>query len=94
MVRKGFALAGFLGLIGLSQLGCGPGYSEESAMIRCDQERTANASGCITDAAYQQCVSCYEECGGDCVRGDTCPGTYTCAGDDGAASSGSAGGSK
>jgi hypothetical protein len=96
MVRRVLAFAGFFTLIGALSLGCSSGFSEESATLRCDQERTANAAGCITDAVYAQCVSCYEECGNDCVRADTCPGAYTCSDGSSAttSSSGGTGGSK
>jgi hypothetical protein len=79
MVGRGFALAGmFLGMAVLS-LGCGSGYSEEKAKIQCDQERAANASACVTDAVYEQCLSCYQECGNDCVRAESCPASYACS---------------
>lgn len=66
-------------LAALLAIGCGSGYSEEDAKTFCDQDRTAKAtSGCVTDAAYNQCVSCYEECGTDCVVGAKCPETYVC----------------
>jgi hypothetical protein len=88
MVRKVFAFAGFSMLVGVVSLGCGSGLSEESAKLRCDQERTANAAGCVTDAIYEECVSCYEECGTDCVRVDSCPGKFACKDDSGATSGG------
>ncbi len=86
MVRRVIAFAGFFTLIGALSIGCGSGLSEESAKLRCDQERTSNAAGCITDAVYAQCLSCYQECGNDCVRGDACPATFTCRDDSGSTS--------
>lgn len=92
MVRRVIAFVGFFALIGTLSLGCGAGFSEESATLRCDQERSTNAAGCITDAVYQQCLSCYQECGNDCIRVDSCPGSYVCK-DDSGTTGGTAGGS-
>ena len=55
---------------------CG-GLSTEESEQRCDQQREANAA-CVTDAAYAECVSCYEECGDDCTPLGQCPQTFTC----------------
>jgi hypothetical protein len=59
--------------------GCG-GLSTVEAEQRCDQERAAEGTGtsCIDDAAYDECVSCYEDCGDDCARGDACPAHFSC----------------
>lgn len=66
-------------LVSLSALaaGCG-GLSTTEAQQRCDQEREADATGCITDAAYDLCVSCFEECGDECAHPLSCPATFTC----------------
>ncbi|MEZ4301128.1 MAG: hypothetical protein R3B70_39695 [Polyangiaceae bacterium] len=65
----------FVALLGAA-LGCG-GYSTEKAELRCDQEESAKEQ-CVTDAAYEACVACYEECGAGCHPGATCPETYLC----------------
>jgi len=76
MVRH---LAGFAALwMMAAALGCGPGVSEEEAKVRCDQERLANGTNCIDDAAYSQCLSCEQECGDQCLRLESCPQQYTC----------------
>jgi len=76
MTRWVPALAALAALAALVA-GCG-GLSTVEAEQRCDQERAADASGCISDAAYDQCVTCYEECGDDCSRGGSCPAQYSC----------------
>ena len=93
MVREVLAFVGFFSLVGTLSIGCSSGFSEERAKLFCDQERTPNASGCHTEAVYEQCLSCYQECGNDCVRIDSCPGGYTCSGDSNTGNNG-AGGSK
>ncbi|HSN97749.1 MAG TPA: hypothetical protein VLS89_05605 [Candidatus Nanopelagicales bacterium] len=65
-----------ISLLGLLA-GCG-GMSTEDARQRCDQEREAEATQCITEAAYAQCVSCYEECGDECMRAESCPQQFIC----------------
>jgi hypothetical protein len=66
------ALAALAALI----TGCG-GLSTVEAEQRCDQERAADST-CIREEAYDQCVTCYEECGDDCARGKPCPAQYSC----------------
>lgn len=66
-------LASILGLLA----GCG-GLSNEDARLRCDQLRTANATNCMTDEAYDQCVVCYEECGDECATLESCPLQFAC----------------
>lgn len=65
-------------MIAAAAIGCGSGVSEDDAKLRCDQEKTNNASACIDDAAYAQCMSCEQECGDHCVRMETCPTQFTC----------------
>lgn len=69
-------------VVALGLAGCG-GFSPEEATARCDQERDSrNAGGtpCVDDAAYDECVSAYEECGGDVtVIDSSCPLSYSCA---------------
>lgn len=71
---RGLVLVSSLGLLA----GCG-GLSTPEAEERCQQEREADATQCVTEEVYQQCVSCYEECGDDCVALLTCPAQYSCA---------------
>jgi hypothetical protein len=56
---------------------CG-GLSTEDSEQRCGQLRDAVPS-CMTDAAYEACVSCYEDCGDSCDPSGTCPSTFTCS---------------
>jgi hypothetical protein len=72
---------GSLPLVVLLSLGCGGGLSEDDAALRCDQEVAAKGGGgCITpgSAAYDECLSCFEECGDDCTPRAECPAKYTC----------------
>jgi hypothetical protein len=78
MLRFGRFLAAALLLVSAVATGCGDGYSDEDATTFCDQERAALQSGCMTDAAYAQCKSCYVECGPACDRSSSCPESYAC----------------
>lgn len=75
MVRKVLGFTMFTAL--LAAAGCGGGYSDEKAKIRCDQEQIAK-SQCMTDEAYQACLTCYQECGDQCDPQATCAETYEC----------------
>lgn len=57
--------------------GCGGGLDEDEAKDLCDQERAAK-SQCVTDTAYSQCLSVYEECDGTVVPQAACPEEYLC----------------
>lgn len=75
MIRR---LVGFMALgVTAIALGCGSGVSKEDAELRCGQLRTSIAA-CMNDAAYQQCVSCNEECGDRCNQLDSCPAQFAC----------------
>jgi hypothetical protein len=81
MVQKLHGLAA-LSMVALLALGCGKGLPKEEAKIRCDQEKTAKAPQCWSESkTYDQCVSCYEECGDECQANADCPATYTCLGE-------------
>ncbi len=64
----------FLSVVALAAFGCG--LSDEEVQIRCDQEKTNDM--CVTDDAYQQCMSCYEECGDSCNKAESCPAQFIC----------------
>ena len=71
-------LVGFMALgTAAMALGCGSGVSKEDAELRCGQTRSS-VSACVTDTAYQQCVSCQEECGDHCVPNESCPLQFSC----------------
>lgn len=72
MVRFGLLLGA-----ALLVMGCGDGYTTEEAQVNCDQERAAKASA-FTDASYDQCIQCYEECGSLCRAAATTPVSYAC----------------
>ena len=72
MGRSLLVLASVIGLFS-----CGSGLDPEEAQATCDREREAD-SVCVNDAAYQSCLTCYEDCGVDCLRGESCPLTYSC----------------
>lgn len=57
---------------------CG-GFSTEEAEARCDAEQVSRqGGGCFDDAAYEECVAAYEECGSDVNINDSCPLSFTC----------------
>lgn len=88
MVRKVLGFSMFTALLALAFAGCGGGFSEEKATQRCDQEKANKL--CMTDAAYAQCLSCFQECGDQCVITAACPDTYSCDGSDGSGGAGGA----
>ncbi len=92
MVRT-VGIAAFLMITAAAALGCGSGLSLEDATIRCDQEKAAK-SQFVTSAAYAQCLTCYQECGNDCVIAATAPSSYSCPDDSSSTSTSGAGGSK
>ena len=78
MIRQVVRFAAWMMVAAGAAVGCGSGVSAGEAKVRCDQEKIINASGCITDAAYQQCLSCEEECGDQCARAESCPIQFIC----------------
>jgi anaerobic selenocysteine-containing dehydrogenase len=63
--------------LALSVLGCGgDGLSEADAQLRCNQLQARDQ--CVTTAARDACISCYEECGDKCTVVNTCPAKFTC----------------
>ncbi|MFO0587806.1 MAG: hypothetical protein U0441_09715 [Polyangiaceae bacterium] len=77
MVRKVFVSAVLMTVLGVFAAACGGGYSESKATERCDQEQSSK-SFCVTDKVYDACMSCYEECGDQCLPQNTCPEAYAC----------------
>ena len=63
--------------IAVLSVGCGSGLSTEEATQRCDQERFIK-DDFYTDSSYAQCISCFEECGDECLARATAPETYAC----------------
>lgn len=56
--------------------GCGEGYTEMDAEVRC---RSLNDEGTPGyDAAFTQCVECFQECGDDCAILESYPPQYNC----------------
>ena len=95
MVRT-VGFAALLMITAAAAFGCGSGLSVEDATLRCDQEKAAKPQF-VTFESYNQCLTCYEQCGDDCVIGATAPSTYTCPDDSSSSSttsSTSTGGSK
>lgn len=73
--------ASFVLALSLAVVGCDGGFSDEEARQRCDQEREARGAGqnsCLTDEAYEECLSAYVECGSDVRVADTCPTKFVC----------------
>jgi hypothetical protein len=61
--------------LGSTLAGCGGGYSSDEAKQVCDLEASKPCSDANTT---DQCVSCFEECGRDCVVLESCPVQYAC----------------
>ncbi|MCC6555257.1 MAG: hypothetical protein IT372_20020 [Polyangiaceae bacterium] len=76
MVRRVWPALALLAPAALAA-GCG-GLSTVEAEQRCDQARAADATDCVNDAAYDQCVSCFEECGDECAKAESCPAQFIC----------------
>lgn len=71
-------LVGCFGIVvAVFSIGCGSGISAADAQTRCDQDRAAKGAF-VTDASYQQCLSCFEQCGDQCAAKATSPETYAC----------------
>lgn len=63
--------------------GCESGFSDQEAVARCDEELAARKGGqadsCMTEEAYDLCLSAYTECGEDVEILETCPTKFQCA---------------
>ena len=74
-------LSGYAGWFAIataaSLFGCGSGLSAADAKVRCDQER-ASKTECVTDASYNACLQCEEQCGDSCQSAAACPERYAC----------------
>jgi len=53
------------------------GYSSDEAKTKCDLARDAQGN-CFNDATYDACISCFEDCGQECVVAESCPVQYSC----------------
>jgi hypothetical protein len=73
--------AALLVISSMAALGCGSGLSAEDAAIRCDQERVAKGQ-LFGKTTYDECLSCFEECGDSCSSIATSPPTYACTDSD------------
>lgn len=72
----------FLVVAVAAPLACGGGFSTEEATVTCNEEQ-ARLRDDMTDAAYQSCIVCHEECGDGCATIDTViPTQFTCPTDD------------
>ncbi len=72
----------------MAALGCGSGLSLEEAAVRCDQEKSAKGQ-LFGKTTYQECLSCFQECGDTCAPISTSPPTYSCADGDSASTTSS-----
>jgi hypothetical protein len=78
MFRWLFVSVCLLAVLGGAALGCGSnGSSASDAKLRCMQYQNASTE-CVTDKAYAQCISCFEQCGDMCVAEATCPQVFSC----------------
>ena len=81
MIRMRSATLVFGMLACLALCGCGDGYDNEEAVAACDAVKQADAANdnCMSDADFQACVTCHEECGDLCAVIDTvCPPIFSC----------------
>ena len=53
------------------------GYPADQAKDRCDIEQQ-NQGVCFSDGTYDECLSCFEECGDACAVAESCPVQYVC----------------
>lgn len=78
-------LLGALAFSTFGLAGCDGGFADEDATARCDQEREARSQGsngsCMTDEAYDECVSAFVECGDDVIIAESCPTVFSCRGE-------------
>ncbi len=66
-------------LAGLALGGCGDGYDNDEAVAACDGIKQADAKNCMSDADFDACVVCHEDCGDLCSVIDTaCPPAFSC----------------
>jgi hypothetical protein len=78
MMRLTMAVSFVASLTMLLGVGCGDSFDEEDAVAECDAQRARIGNG-VTDAAYQQCLDCYQECGEECAVVDTVsPTLFSC----------------
>jgi hypothetical protein len=79
MARLGWILVTMMATLAA---GCGDeGRTQEEATTWCDQDRAAKAAT-VTEASYDQCLSCQQSCGDSCHAQATSPETYKCADDE------------
>jgi hypothetical protein len=76
MIRQVMGFAAWSMMVAAA-LGCDPGLSPDDAKARCDQTKKAD-SQCVDDNAYEQCLSCQEECGDACLTLESCPLQFQC----------------
>lgn len=51
--------------------------TEGEAEAHCEDLRASN-EGCFEDAQFDECVTCFEECGGPCAVLESCPVQFAC----------------
>lgn len=76
---KHLFVAAFFGATLATVYGCS-GFSTQEATDCCQAEAQGRSS-CFDDKSYADCLSCFEDCGDDCVALAGCPTRYACPGD-------------
>jgi hypothetical protein len=76
-IRGWVVAVGALIAVSALSIGCGSGKSEDEAKVYCDQLQ-ASLTNSFGAASYDQCVSCYEDCGQLCESKATSPATFAC----------------
>jgi hypothetical protein len=65
-------------IFALVAVACDGGYEPDEAKQQCDDYR-ARIGACVDDAAYDQCILCFEDCGSECTLSDSnCPHSFAC----------------
>jgi hypothetical protein len=78
-----------LALVATLALACDDHFSTQQAHAAC--EDLAGTSPGNPQSSFDDCVACYESCGGECTQAVTSPETYVCPDEGG---EGGAGGSE
>lgn len=66
-----------LAVAAITSFGCEDHFSTQEAYAAC-QALTDRNPATNPIEAFDDCVACYESCGGDCAQAGTSPETYVC----------------
>ncbi len=63
-------------LVGLLTAACDDHFSTQEAYAACEDLEERNPGN--PSSSFDDCVACYETCGGECMQAGTSPETYVC----------------